>query len=133
MGQQAVVSDDKQNTAAAIQARQERVRSHTFVELRRFKHLPIFCHSAVLLDVSLGGFKIEFTGEVKIQPGQKYWMMIPLGPIGIPSPSRIYCLGECRWFDDTRFRMGGIFLNLGREEITAIEKIVTALKKRSQI
>ena len=131
MSQQLVVPETHQNASSAN--RQERIRSHTFVELRRFKHLPIFCHSAVLLDVSLGGFKVEFTGEVKLEPGQKYWVMIPMSPLGIVDTPKIYCLGECRWFDDTRFRMGGIFLNLGREEMAAIEKIVTVLKKRSQL
>lgn len=131
MSQQAAIPEAQQSTSQA--SRQERIRSHTFVELRKFKHLPIFCHSAVLLDVSLGGFKVEFTGEVKLEPGQKYWVMIPMSPLGINNPSKIYCLGECRWFDDTRFRMGGIFLNLGREEMAAIELIVSALKKRSQL
>jgi hypothetical protein len=64
--------------------RESRYASHALVELRRFKILPFGVHSAVLLDVSLGGFKIEFTGEINAKPGE-----------------RIVFIGDCAEFKGT--------------------------------
>ena len=66
--------------------RAHRYISHALVEVRRFKLLPFFCDSAVLLDISASGFKLEFTGEVKVSPGNQYWLNIPLSPLGIYAP-----------------------------------------------
>jgi hypothetical protein len=113
--------------------RQNRYTSHALVELRRFKHLPFGVNSAVLLDISLGGFKCEFTGEARLKPGQSFWLSIPLGPLGISAPSRLLCRGECRWFDDKKFRVGGVFTALGRTDKIVIESVVETLKRRGTL
>ena len=109
--------------------RAQRYISHALVEVRRFKILPFFCDSAVLLDISVGGFKLEFTGEVQVAPGNQYWLSIPLSPLGIYAPKRLNCRCECRWFDDTRYRIGGTFIDLSKTDQMLIEQIVSSLKK----
>jgi hypothetical protein len=114
----------------AFKNRPTRVTSHALVEVRRFKHLPFFAQSAVLLDISLGGFKIEFTGETQVKPGTQCWLSIPLRPLGIYSPERLVCQAECRWFDSHRYRVGGVFMSLTKTERLIIEQILDALKER---
>ena len=105
----------------ASKPRAKRYVSHALVEIRRYKWLPFFCHSAVLLDISTGGFKLEFTGEVEAAPGNQYWLNIPLSPLGIPAPARFICRCECRWFDPHRFRIGGTFLKISSTDQMLIE------------
>ena len=107
--------------------REERYISHALAELRRFKKLPFFCRSAVLLDISRSGFKIELTGEYQIIPGTQYWLNIPLNPLGIYSPQRLIAKVECKWFDERRYRVGGIFLDLSNFDQLIIEQIVAAI------
>ncbi len=113
--------------------RQERVLSHALVEVRRFKHLPFSCHSAVLLDISLSGFKLEFTGEFRAEPGKQYWLHIPLAPLGIYAPKRIMCKVECRWFDEKRFRIGGVFMGMSKTETLLIEQTIETLKSNGRL
>ena len=116
-----------------VKHRDKRYVSHALVEVRRYKWLPFFCHSAVLLDISVGGFKLEFTGEVASTSGRQYWLNVPLSPLGIPAPNRLLCLCECRWFDPQRYRMGGVFIELSDTDKTLIEQIVVSLRTRSQL
>jgi hypothetical protein len=113
--------------------RAKRYVSHALVEVRRFKWLPFFCHSAVLLDISSSGFKLGFTGEIQTSAGNQYWLHIPLSPLGIPAPQRLMCRCEVRWFDEQRFRIGGTFLGLTKSDQTLIEQIVVSLKTRGQL
>lgn len=110
--------------------RADRFTSHALVEVRKFKKLPLFCHSAVLLDLSLSGFKIEFTSEVKAEPGERYWLNIPLGPLGIYAPKKILVQAESRWFDQQRCRIGGVFLELSKREKIILEQIIESINNR---
>ncbi len=113
--------------------RPTRVTSHALVEVRKFKSLPFFCHSAVLLDISTGGFKLEFTGEVRSKPGSQYWLNVPLQPLGIYSPAYLMCKCEVRWFDDQRFRIGGVFMNATKTDRMIIEQVVDVLKNKGAL
>lgn len=117
----------------SVGRRPERYQSHALVEVRRFKALPFFCRSGVLLDISLGGFKLEFTSEVKVQVGQQYWLNIPLAPLGIYAPTRLLCRGEVRWFDTRRFRIGGVFMSLTKTDEMIIQEIVETLRTRGAL
>jgi hypothetical protein len=128
-----LAADANSLEAQVAKPRAKRYVSHALVEVRRFKWLPFFCQSAVLLDFSTGGFKLEFTGEVSAPPGAQYWLNIPLGPLGIPAPSRFMCRCECRWFDPQRFRIGGTFMNITNTDHMLIEQIVASLKTRGQL
>ena len=119
----------EQIASEASQAlRPQRFTSHALVEIRRFRWLPVGTQSAVLLDISHEGFKIEFTSEFKAQIGKSYWITIPLAPLGIHSPTRLSCLSQCRWFDDSRFRVGGVFIDLEDSQRALIHKIVDNLR-----
>jgi hypothetical protein len=110
--------------------RENRYTSHALVEFRKFKVLPIGIHSAILLDISLGGFKIELTGDKKVRTGENFWLHIPLAPLGIYAPARLMCRGECRWFDGERFRVGGVFTDLSKTDRMIIDQIVETMKQR---
>ena len=116
------------NKDSSAKIREDRFISHTLVEIKRFKWLPIGVHSAVLLDVSSSGFKAEFTGENSVVPGSQYWLSIPLSPLGIYIPKNILCRCECRWFDHRRFRMGGTFIDVSRRDQLLIDQIITGLR-----
>ncbi len=113
---------------APLEKRDQRLTSHALVEVRRFRWLPFFVESAVLLDLSLGGFKLEFTSESEAQVGQFYWLHIPLRPLGIATRERFDCRVECRWFDEARFRMGGIFIELQETEKLLLKEILETLE-----
>ena len=127
---QSMSKSDEQNI---VSQRPERFVSHALVEVRRFRSFPFFCQSAVLLDISLSGFKIEFTSDHRIQPGARNWLNIPLNPLGIYAPKRLIVQSECRWFDEKRFRVGGVFIDLSRNEMMLIEQIIETLQSRKQI
>jgi hypothetical protein len=116
--------------AARRPDRESRFSSHAVVELRRFKRLPFGIHSGVLLDISLSGFKVEFTGEIVARAGEQFWLNVPLAPLGIYAPARLLCRGECRWFDAKRFRVGGVFTQLTKPERHIVEQVIETLKKR---
>ena len=68
-----------------------------------------------------------------MRPGQQLWINIPLGPLGIYAPSRLLCKGECRWFDDKKFRVGGVFMQLTKIERHVIDQIIESLRTRAAI
>jgi hypothetical protein len=108
--------------------RHQRFQSHALVELRRLKFWPYFwVYSAVLLDISKGGFKLEFTGEHKVAQGESFWLTIPLQPFGIYSPKVFQAKVECRWFDEQRYRMGGTFNDLSTLDEHIIEQLIEAV------
>lgn len=125
----------KTNTSATTQESSARLRegrytSHALVELRKYKILPFKIHSAVLLDISPGGFKVEFTADITVQPGDQFWINIPLAPLGIYAPARLMCRGECRWFDGHRYRVGGVFMQLSNTERHIIDQVIDVLRQR---
>jgi hypothetical protein len=111
--------------------RSERYLSYALVEVRKHRWLPFGIHSAVLLDVSTTGIKVELTSEVQVTPGERYWFKIPLTPLGIYTNKQLVFRAECRWFDEKRFRFGGVFLPLDDSQRTIIQEIIDALKFRS--
>ena len=121
----------EQDPSKNVSVRERRYISHALVEIRKFKHWPFGIKSAVLLDISLNGFKMEYTSEVTSKPGELFWLNIPLNPLGIFSPSHLMIRGECRWFDKSRFRVGGIFLELTKNDKMIVEQIVETVRRRN--
>lgn len=125
------VPELSENTDSNAQSRENRYPSHALVEVRRFRRLPFMVDSAVLLDISLSGFKAEFTGsDVKSKPGQQFWLSIPLTPLGIFAPALLLCRGECRWFDEKRLRIGGVFTQLDKTDRHILEQVIETLRHR---
>lgn len=110
--------------------RPKRFISHALVEVRRFKRLPLFINSGILLDMSSAGFKIEFTSiDPKVKRGDSLWLHIPLSPLGIRGPGNLSCKIEVRWFDQGSARMGGVFIDLDKVALLTIEQIISRLKE----
>ncbi len=104
-------------------SRPQRIVTHTICELRSLKYLPIFCHSAILFDLSIEGCKLQLTGEKVIKKHSKYWLKIPLFPLEIMDPEVLYLKLECVWFDYERFRVGGHFVDLTENDKIVLEKL----------
>jgi hypothetical protein len=126
-------SPSRKSGDKAVVSRESRFSSHALLDVRRYKFLPFGVHSAVLLDISAGGFKVEFTGETRQKPGDQFWVAIPLGPLGIFAPPRLMCRGECRWFDDKKYRMGGVFLEVTETDRHIIDQVIDTLQKRGAL
>ena len=110
--------------------RQERYKSHSLVNVRKYKYFPFMVQSAVLLDISLSGFKIEFTGDTDARAGDQYWLEIPLSPLGIYQPKWLQTKVEIRWFDERRQRVGGVFLGLDKNAQLILDLIIRTLQER---
>lgn len=108
--------------------RPERVISHALVEMRHSSWWPFGIKSAVLLDVSEGGFKIEFTGKANYSQGDKLILSIPLSPFGISAPRAISIPVEVVWFDKEKMRCGGIFRNNDPSIVLFVRKIMEVSK-----
>ena len=110
--------------------RTTRYTSHALVEFKKNKILPFGIHSGVLLDLSLGGLKMEFTGESQAKEGKSYWITIPLSPLGIKAPKKFTAKIQCRWFDGDKFRLGGSFLGLQEVDLHILQQIINKLNER---
>ena len=95
---------------AADRDRAPRFRSHALVDMRLSQWNPFSTVSAVLLDLSWQGFKVEFVNSIKLRPGAELAMIIPLAPFRIQSPSSIKMRVVVKWIDARNFRAGGIFV-----------------------
>ena len=127
MNQVDVSPDDAVGSA---EARAQRHLSHALVEIARFRWWPFSTHSAILLDISLGGFKAEVTGKINIKAGDAVWFKIPLRPWGIYSPSRFVVEAEVRWVDAKRSRVGATFFDLTSSQQRILEQVIGALTSR---
>ncbi len=109
--------------------RPERFISHALVEIKKFKSLPFFIESGILLDMSQSGFKVELTGSSsKIKNNTKYWLSMPLSPLGIRSPRTFLCQIEIKWKEDSSGRIGGVFIDQSEEAKHIIDQIMTKLR-----
>lgn len=105
---------DLSETERQIQNRAPRFESHALVEIKT-GWMPFSHASAVLLDLSLGGFKIEFVNPVKIKTNVPMTMSIPLAPFQILSPAKLKTKIVIKWYDPKQLRAGGIFENIGND------------------
>lgn len=122
------MKSDKINSKSQQIAREERVASHALVELRRHKWWPFGVKSAVLLDVSSNGFKIEFTADTTCTTGEELLMEIPLTPFGIMSPRSLILAVQIMWFDQQKMRCGGVFKTKSAITTLFVRKIIEASK-----
>lgn len=109
--------------------RPPRFESHALVEVRSRFWNPFSRSSAVLLDISWKGFKIEFPTPPKLRPGLSLVLVVPLAPFNVLSPARVKLRIVLKWFDAQAGRAGGIFERLGAEETFVLEKIITRLAR----
>lgn len=110
-----------------------RLVSHALVDVKLNRLNPFSAYSAILLDLSSSGCKIEFTGQLRLKTETILWLKIPLAPFKIPQPTslRVKCL--VKWFDTDRMRAGGVFEKLQAEQVQIMESMLNylALQERS--
>ena len=104
--------------------RHPRFQSHALIDVRTYWWNPFKVASAVLLDLSVQGFKIEFVNPVKLHAGQRVFVSIPLSPFHILSPARLKLVVELKWFDAQSLRAGGVFDTLRDVERHIVEKVI---------
>ena len=110
----------------------QRLLSHTVIDVRPFRHLPLFTQSSHLLDISNGGVLLEFITVPRITEGKKYWMIGHLVPLGINDVHQLKCYLECRWVDDKKCRVGGSFVDLDASNQRIVEKVLERIREKSQ-
>lgn len=111
----------------ALRDRAPRFESHTLVDVRLSSWNPFSKASAVLLDLSVQGFKIEFLGPVAVRPGDALTMILPLLPFGVQSPRRLKLRIQFKWIDRRTFRAGGVFTHLGQDDAAVLKRILSSL------
>ncbi len=52
--------------------------------------------------------------------------------MGIYAPKAFTARIEVRWFDQKRFRMGGVFMKISRNDQMVIDQIIQVLRERAQ-
>lgn len=108
-------------------ARAPRFPSHALVQVKFSKWSPFSRASAVLLDMSVSGFKIQFVGAGDPALGKKIQIYIPLAPFGITIGGGLELCGEIKWVDSANRRVGGMFLNCSDHERLMIERIIASV------
>lgn len=117
------------NTANHTPRARERINTHTLAELKKYKWLPfVSTYSGVILDISLSGIKLAFSGAVDIKPHTVYTLKIPLIPLGLTHLKCFECAVEVKWFDKHNYRLGGLFIHLNEPQTELLNQIITALK-----
>jgi hypothetical protein len=104
-----------------------RFQSHALVDVKTSSWNPFASFSAVLLDLSVQGFKIEFVSPVTIHAGERARLVIPLSPFRILSPERLKLRIVVKWFDARNQRAGGVFEGATAADAHVIEKILDRL------
>ncbi len=119
------------NTSEQSQVdRSERVMSHALVELRSNNWWPFGVKSAVLLDLSASGFKIELTGPAEIKLETIHLLTIPLRPFGLAAPSYIQTKVRIKWFQKDKMRIGGTFEHMKPSDTLFLERIIAFIKEQ---
>lgn len=115
---------------SSVIKRAKRIESHALVDVKMSSWNPLSVASAVLLDLSWQGFKLEFVNSVKIKPGTNLTMNIPLSSFGILAPAKLKLKIQVKWYDARMLRAGGIFEPESHEQDYLIQKIIDVLTLR---
>jgi hypothetical protein len=110
--------------------RAKRIESHALVDVKMSSWNPLATSSAILLDLSWQGFKIEFINPVKLKPGSRLSMSVPLSSFGILAPAKLKLKIQVKWYDSRMLRAGGIFEPESHEQDYLIQKIIDVLTLR---
>lgn len=118
----------RKDTSAADSAdRAPRFESHALVDIRTSRWNPFSHISAVLLDISTYGFKIEFVSRVKLRPGMDLTMTVPLSPFHIHSPAKLKLDVVIKWYDSGNNRAGGVFSHIRPEQAYVLENLIASV------
>lgn len=108
-------------------ARAPRFPSHALVDVRLSRWNPFSKASAVLIDMSVTGFKIQFVEKVQVKLGMRIHIGVPLEPFGLTSGGRLNLQGDVKWFDEKMMRAGGMFIDCADHDRLMIERIISSV------
>ena len=114
----------------AVVARPPRFPSHALIEVRLSRWNPFARTSAVLIDMSVSGFKIQLVDRAPLKVGSLYYLAVPLEPFGIQVATKLTLRGEVKWVDMDGMRAGGIFVDVGDRDRLLIERVIAAVISR---
>lgn len=107
-----------------------RTPSFNILDVRTNFWNPFSKHSAVLLDLTEQGFKIEFIEAVIIEPQAHVSLHIPLSPFRIPERTTLKLKAVVKWFERASMRAGGEFLALQPAHIETLKRMIAFLRKQ---
>jgi hypothetical protein len=113
--------------ADALVARAPRFPSHALIDVRFSRWNPFSKVSAVLMDMSVSGFKLQFVDHVNTASGAGCQLSIPLEPFGIQVTPRLIVKGEIKWFEPEAMRAGGVFVGARDQDRLLIERVIAAV------
>jgi PilZ domain len=122
-------SDQEFPLDRSLYGRDPRYPSHALIDVSTSKWNPFAESSAVLLDLSQGGFKIEFVNPVELKTGMKINLSIRLSPFGILTPETLRLKAEVKWFDREKLRCGGLFSSPSETEFYVLDKIIAQIQR----
>jgi hypothetical protein len=111
-------------------ARAPRFPSHALIDLRTNRWNPFSKRSAVLLDMSVSGFKIQLVDKAVLKMNSMCYLDVPLEPFGILSGQRLVVRAQVKWFDPEGLRAGGVFVGTSDNERLLIERVIAAVISR---
>jgi hypothetical protein len=109
-----------------------RVTSHALVDVKTNRWNPFSKLSAVLLDVTLMGFKIEFIENVSLAKNSELSFLIPLAPFEIYEQVTLKLRGHIKWFDPDSMRAGGVFVAPQAREEQILNQIIAFLRAKER-
>lgn len=107
-----------------------RVTSHALVDVKTNRWNPFSKLSAVLLDVTLMGFKIEFIENVNIARNSELSFIIPLAPFEIYEQVSLKLRGHVKWFNLESMRAGGVFVSTSTQEEQMLTQVIAFLRAK---
>lgn len=105
-----------------------RLLSHTIVDVRPFRHVPLFTQSCFLLDISASGVLLEFITSPQVKTGKRYWSISHLTPLGITAVQKFKCYLECRWVNAETCKMGAQFVDLTPQDKKTLVLIMNRIQ-----
>jgi len=119
------LSINEDNSSSDIGRNTKRFDSHNLVEVSLSKWNFLNTESAVLLDISETGCKIEFVSNIKpLKKGDVIILSILLSPFNIFAPNKLKLKFMIKWFDTKTLRSGGIFISVEKEQIIILDQII---------
>ncbi len=107
--------------------RAPRVFAHAVATIKANKWNPLGGWSAILLDISAGGCKLELVEGAGFKEGKKYYVDIPLASFNIDEPHALKLYGEVMWYNDKRLRIGFRFIGAKQSDVDMINYILDNL------
>ena len=102
----------------------ERLRSSMEIRVRCPSWNPFSAKQALLLDLSLGGFGLEFCQKTRLQVGANVLLLLSPWSFGLAGSSTLSLGAQVVWFDERACRCGGrLLLESGEKRVRLQEAL----------